>query len=218
MLPLFEQYRPSAWSEVIGQEKAVNKVKTLLDRGIGGRAFWIAGQSGTGKTTIAKLIGAEIADVDFVEEIDATDLTPAKLRKVENTMSLFSWGKGGRCYIVNEAHGLSRPAIRQLLVLLERLPSHAVFIFTTTIEGQELLFEDKEDTSPLLSRCIKLDLARRNLCQGFASRAREIADIEGLNGQPIEKYVRLVQDCKNNMRAVLQAIESGEMLGRTSKI
>ena len=213
MLPLFEKYRPAAWSDVVGQDKTIKKIKTLLARGIGGRAFWIAGQSGTGKTTIAKLIGAEVADVDFVEEIDATDLTPARLRKVEQTMSLFSWGKGGRCYIVNEAHGLSRPAIRQLLVLLERLPSHCVMIFTTTIEGQELLFEDKEDTSPLLSRCIKLDLARRNLCQGFAARAREIAEKEGLNGQPLAKYVRLVQDCKNNMRAVLQAIESGEMLG-----
>ena len=211
-MQLCEKYRPSVFGEVIGQGKVIGKVRQLIKRGIGGRSFWISGQSGTGKTTIATLIGAEIASIDFVNEIDATDLTPAKLRDIERTMQLYSFGKGGRCYIVNEAHGLSRPAIRQLLVMLERIPSHVCIIFTTTVEGQKLLFEQKEDTSPLLSRCIRLDLARRDLTKPFAARCREIATKEGLNGKPIESYIRLVQSHRNNFRAVLQSIESGDML------
>ncbi len=212
-MQLHEQYRPKDWGQVIGQDKAVNKVKTLAKRGLAGRAYWLSGGSGQGKTTIARLIGAEIADSMYIEEIDATDLTPARLRKIEDVMSLYGFGKGGRCYIINEAHGLSRPAIRQLLVLLERLPSHVAIVFTTTVEGQALLFEDKEDTAPLLSRCIRIELARRDLARPFALRAREIAEAEGLNGQPIERYVKLCQNHHNNFRAVLQTIESGEMLG-----
>ncbi len=33
-----------------------------------------------------------------------------------------------------------------------------------------------------------------------------------MNGKPESAYLRLVQRCKNNMRAILQEIESGEML------
>jgi DNA polymerase III gamma/tau subunit len=103
-------------------------------------------------------------------------------------MSARGWGdKGGRAYVVNEAHGLRKDVIRQLLVLLERIPSHVAIVFTTTVEGQESLFEDYDDASPLLSRCLRLDLARRDLAKAFAERAKQIAEREGLDGQPIER-------------------------------
>ena len=43
----------------------------------------------------------------------------------------------------------------------------------------------------------------------------QIAQVEGLNGQPKARYLRLVQDCKNSMRAVLQKIDAGEMMDDT---
>jgi len=210
---LYEQYRPATFGDVLGQERIVKRLDVMRNRaGFGGACFWVSGKSGQGKTSIARLIAGELADDFCVVEIDADALTPNTLRDIERDFHYSAMGKGGRALIVNEAHGLKRHVIRQLLVTLESLPDHVVVIFTTTIEGENSLFDDYDDASALLSRCVRLSLATQGLAQTFASRAAEIAKLEGLDGKPVSAYVRLVNENHGNMRAVLQAIESGAML------
>lgn len=213
VMNLAEQYRPSTFAEVVGQDRAIAEIQAVSKRGWGGRAWWITGASGTGKSTLARIVATEGADPFNVEEIDAGALTPAALHDLEESMRFRGFGaKPGKAYIVNEAHGLRRDTIRLLLVVLERLPAHCCFIFTTTKAGQESLFEDdvSGDASPLLSRCTEITLDNGDATQlAFAKRALEIARREGCDGLPLCVYKSAVAKAKGNMRAVLQRVESG---------
>ena len=198
---------------MVGQDKAVAKVAALAKRGIAGRAWWFNGQSGTGKTTMARLIAQEVADPFCIEELDAGALTTAKVREIERGFTYYGIGtKPGRAVIINEAHGLRKDVVRALLVALEPIPPHVVWIFTTTNDGQDNLFDDTDDAGPLLSRCTRVELARQGLAKPFAAHVKAIAEAEGLDGRPIEQYIRLAQSHRNNLRAMLQAVEAGDMM------
>ena len=104
--PLTEKYRPATWAEVVGQQRTVERVQQLARRGgLTGRAFFITGQSGTRKTSIARLIAQEVAGEWDIEELDAGALTVASLRDLERNLSFRGMGdKGGRAILVGRAH------------------------------------------------------------------------------------------------------------------
>jgi hypothetical protein len=159
------------------------------------------------------LIASEIADPLNIEEYDAGRLSDKSIEEIERSLRCYRIGeKTGAAILINEAHGLKAPVVRQLLVSLERIPTHATWIFTTTISGQLSLFGKNDDASPLLSRCVCLSLKSTGVEMDFAVRARKIAQAECLDGAPIFDYIEMAGQCRCNMREMLHRIESGAML------
>ena len=196
-----------------GRRKPSAAFSSSPSAALAGRAYFLSGQSGTGKTTIARLIAGEVAGPWDVEEMDAGALTETGLRELERVLSLrgMDADKGGRAIILNEAHGLRKNVIRALLVALERIPPHVVWVFTSTVEGTDSLFEEYDDASPLLSRCIRLDLARRDLAKAFADRARTLQRKKGSTAAPWTSTCGR-PEASAEPPGRLQEVESGAML------
>ena len=214
---LHEKYRPREWSDLIGQDKAVAVARRIIERsGFDRGAFFIdcagSNNSGTGKSSLAWVIAGTLADPFFITEIPGAKMDKAAVAEIELSAHLCSWSadKPFRVWIVNEAHAVTQGAVDLLLTFLETLPKHCVVIFTTTRQPDEDLFGT--DNGPLYSRCHCIRLTNQAVAEPFAERARWIADRENLNGRPLSAYVKLVRDCRNNFRAVLQRIEAGEMM------
>ena len=209
---LYEKWRPTSLDGIVGQENIVKRVRSLIERNcIGGHALLITGKSGQGKTTLARIIAGHLADDYNVTEFDAVDCTPARIGAIEEDWTYAGMGsKRGKAWIINECHCMDSKSIGKWLTVLERMPDHAVVIFTSTVDGIKE-FEGKRDAKPFCSRCTCLILNSQGVAKPFAEYVKGIAEREGLNGKPVEAYVKLANDNNSNMRAMLQAIESEVM-------
>lgn len=128
--PLHLKYRPQTLFEVLGQPHIQN-IPDLLTQGV--HSFLFHGSSGTGKTTISRIIGKILQIVD-VQEIDAAIYTGVDdMRELISQVSFRSLrGTGEKLLILDECHMLSKSAWNSILKFLEEPPSHAYICLCTT--------------------------------------------------------------------------------------
>jgi DNA polymerase-3 subunit gamma/tau len=134
---LYRKYRPKNFKGVLGQDAAVSIIQGWLAKDKVPHAVMMVGKSGTGKTTIARILAKRLNCLPPRDlcEINAADFngidTVREIRKTVSSNSLL--GKEyNRCWIIDECHQLSTPAQQGMLKLLEEAPSYAYFFLCTT--------------------------------------------------------------------------------------
>lgn len=188
---LYRKHRPRHFDEVVGQEHVVVPLKNAIATGRVAHAYLFSGPRGVGKTTLARLV-AKTLNCDGKEKpcntcdscnefnqgraVDLIEIDAASNRGIDEVRELregvrFAPIRGKyKCYIVDEAHQLTKDASNALLKTLEEPPSHAVFILATT-ELDKML-------PTIISRTQHYDFRRPHIKQ-IADRLSHIAKKEG---------------------------------------
>lgn len=135
-MELYKKYRPTTFADVVGQDAAVDQITTLAESGEWPQVALFTGPSGTGKTTLARVINKQVlGGGDFTEINCATIEKPLDaIRELEGSAKRHPMRGKYRVWLLDEIQSLSRAtyAPQAMLKLFEDTPPTAYFMLATT--------------------------------------------------------------------------------------
>ena len=195
-LALYRKYRPSTFSEVIGQEHVTEPLSNALESGKIHHAYLFSGPRGCGKTSSARIMARSLncekgptpnpcgecqsckdlvangpGSIDVIELDAATHGLVDDARDLRDKAFFAPVSSRYKIYIIDEAHQLGPGAANALLKVVEEPPPHVLFIFATT-EPEKLISTIRSRTHHYPFRLVPPGI--------LATHLEKVCDSEGI--------------------------------------
>ena len=217
---LARKYRPQTFAELLGQEHVRATIENAIAQRRIAHGYIFAGQRGTGKTTVARILArclncvegptpapcgkcsscVEIAQgnaPDVIEIDAASNRGINEMRELRENVRYRPSRDRYKIFIIDEAHQITNEAFNALLKTLEEPPEWAVFVLCTT--------EAHKIPATIASRCQQFNF--RSVDFGLlVGRLREICRAEGIEADE-EALAVLAQAGEGSVRDSLSALD-----------
>lgn len=137
--PLHVKYRPKGLSEIIGHKSIIKSLEAMLKSPTCNHTFLFTGNSGCGKTTLARIMAKEVgcSETNIIEVDAATNTGIEATKELISTLIYKGFGdQPNKAIIIDECHALSKAAWQALLKITEEPPSHVYFFLCTTEDNK----------------------------------------------------------------------------------
>ncbi len=197
---LYLKYRPQTFDEMVGNQSVIAALRSIIARDEGRpHAFLFTGESGTGKTTCARILASELGcDPSEVREYNA-----ANLRGIDTIRDIAAAcrykPRKGSCsvYIIDECHSQTNEAQNAQLKLLEDTPKHIYFILCSTNPEKILKTVKTRCTTLEMKSLIMIELMQ--LIKGVTKQ-------EGVS-LPMEAYREIARKANGSPRQALVILD-----------